>query len=125
MFLSFPANPSDTSLEIALDAAQTFVHDSIWCITFAIAFTYYMGQEIGKGFYKVRQAASEIELEDLQGPIAPSNPVVKPPDLQALTVKALKALCKAHSIIFKSKVTKFPANRFTRFLEAIAAGLLS
>jgi hypothetical protein len=106
MFLSFPATPSDTPLEIALKAAETLIHDSIWCITFVIAFTYYMGQEIGKGFYQVRQIALEIELEDLAKLIAPSTTVVKPLDLQALTVKALKALCKAHSIIFKSKVTK-------------------
>jgi hypothetical protein len=100
MFLTFPAaTPSDTSLEIALDAAER-------CITFVIAFTYYMGQEISKGFYKVRQAASEIELEDLAKPIAPSTTVVNQSQLATLTVKALKALCKAHSIIFKSKFTK-------------------
>jgi hypothetical protein len=106
MFLTFPANPSDTSLEIALNATETFIHDAIWCITFAVAFIYYMGQEIGKGFYQVRQIALEIELEDLAKLIAPSTTVVKPLDLQALTIKALKALCETHSIIFKSKVTK-------------------
>jgi hypothetical protein len=106
MFLTFPATPSDTSLEIALDAAQRFVHDAIYCGTFAIAFCYFLGQEIGKGFYQVRQIALEIELEDLAKLIAPSTTVVKPLDLQALTVKALKALCETHSIVFKSKVTK-------------------
>jgi hypothetical protein len=101
MFISFPAKPTETPLEIALNAAEKFIHDAIWLITFAIAFTYYMGQEFGKSFYKVRQAASEIDLEDLEAPI-----VQPTTDLETLTGNQLKALCKNRCIVFKSKVTK-------------------
>jgi hypothetical protein len=60
---------------------------------------YYLGQEFGKDFYRVRLAAHDLELEDLARPIAK-------PNFETLTVKELKALCTAHSREFKPKSTK-------------------
>jgi hypothetical protein len=76
MFISFPATPSDTPLEIALDAAQRFVHDSIWCITFAIAFTYYMGQEIGRIYFSTVSIPEATLEEPLSGLLKPSEAIL-------------------------------------------------
>ena len=96
---------------ISAKAAQVFTYDNATALTFkatatvkkvgyaalsglylAGCFFYFLGEEYGKGFYKVRIAAAALEAEDMLAPIVEPMP----------TTTELRALCKAHNIAWRN-----------------------
>jgi hypothetical protein len=61
--------------ETVLETSQKVFTAIVSAVFITSCFFYYLGQQFGKGFYKVRQIADEIELEDLARPIVKSDPV--------------------------------------------------
>ena len=114
---------------ISAKAAQVFTYDNATALAFnataivkkvgdaalsglflAGCFCYFLGEEYGKDFYKVRIAAAELAAEDLvRGDAELSefnaeffHPTSVTPEFSTMGVLELRALCKAHSIAWRN-----------------------